>query len=131
MDISYIVTAWVVFFFIGSLFGGLLLWPLAKGIGRIPRAGYLNSTLVCLISTILYLGVGYLIIETSGKNILEVGFVGMLIMNVLILSASYITTGKFIWKCSWLQSLKANIIWIVLYSLLIGYLYKQFTNLIQ
>jgi hypothetical protein len=58
---------------------------------------------------------------------LKLGFAGMLILNLVILSAAYITVGKMIWKCEWMQSVKANIVWIVLYALYMGYTLNQFS----
>jgi hypothetical protein len=124
MDSTYIVASLLV----GSLLGGLILWPLAKFIGRIQKAGYVNSFLVCLISSIMYLAVGYLILKGSGEDVLKIGFSGLLIINVLLLSVSYITVGKFVWKASWFQSFKANIIWIIIYSTLLGYLLNSISN---
>lgn len=45
-------------------------------------------------------------------------FVGIFVMNLIILSAEYITVGEFIWKCESMQSVKANIVWIIVYAIL-------------
>jgi len=42
------------------------------------------------------------------------GLTVTLIINAVLISASYIIFGKLIWKCSWIESLKANIILIAL-----------------
>ena len=48
-------------------------------------------------------------------------FVGIFVMNLIILSAEYITVGEFIWKCESMQSVKANIVWIIVYAIFTGY----------
>ena len=54
-------------------------------------------------------------------------FVGIFVMNLIILSAAYITVGKSIWKCEWMQSVKANIIWIIVYAIFMGYTLSEFS----
>lgn len=106
---------------LGSAIGGLILMLLAKTIGKIRNAGYGNSFLVCFIASAIY----YLILYFIGSDAARMGFAGLLIFNIIILSISYIVVGKFVWKCEWMQSVKANIIWIIAYSILIGYLFGQ------
>ena len=102
---------------IGSAIGGLILWLLAKNIGKISNASFGNSFLVCLISSATNFAIWYLI----GTDSLRMGFVWIFIINLIILSVAYISAGKFIWKCEWMQSVKANIIWIIVYAIFMGY----------
>jgi ammonia channel protein AmtB len=117
-----LLTSMLIGLIFGSAIGGLILMLLAKTIGKIRNAGYGNSFLVCFIASAIY----YLILYFIGSDAARMGFAGLLIFNIIILSISYIMVGKFVWKCEWMQSVKANIIWIIAYSILIGYLFAQF-----
>ncbi len=97
---------------IGSLIGGLILRLLAKYIGKVERVKYWNSVLISFLSSIIYLIVTY----SLGTDILKMGIEGMIIYNLIFLSVLYISFGKMIWKCTWLQSFKSNIIWILVYT---------------
>lgn len=118
-----LITSMLIGLAIGSVIGGLILLALAKNLGKISNATFGNSFLVCLISSAINMAIWYAI----GLDSLELGFAGMLILNLVILSAAYITVGKMIWKCEWMQSVKANIVWIVLYALYMGYTLNQFS----
>jgi len=108
---------------IGSGIGGLILWLLAKNIGQIDNATFGNSFLVCLISSSINFAIWYLI----GMDSIEMGFVGIFLINLIILSAVYITVGKFIWQCEWIESVKANALWIIIYALLMGFTISEFS----
>jgi hypothetical protein len=49
-------------------------------------------------------------------SLLTLGISGIIILNLIFISITYITIGKLIWKCEWIQSVKANVIWIILYA---------------
>jgi hypothetical protein len=112
-----ILTSMIIGLLIGSAIGGLILWLLAKTIGKISNATFGNSFLVCLISSSINYAIWYII----GTDAFSMGFTGLFLGNLIILSAAYITVGKFIWKCEWIQSVKANIIWIIAYAIITGY----------
>jgi hypothetical protein len=118
-----ILTSMIIGLLIGSAIGGLILWLLAKNIGKISNATFGNSLLVCLIASVINFAIWYLI----GIDFFRMGFMGILIINLIILSAAYITVGKFIWKCEWMQSVKANIIWIIVYAIFMGYTLSKFS----
>lgn len=107
----------------GSLLGGLCLAPLARYIGKVQNAKFLNSTLVCFIASIVYLGTWYLL----GTDVISLGIVNIILINLVILSFAYVSSGKFIWNCSWKQSFYANIVWIVIYSALAGFTIAKFS----
>lgn len=113
--------ALIIFMIIGlliaSAIGALILWLLAKNVGKISNANFINSFLVCLISSAINFVIWYMI----GLDALRMGFMGMFLINLVILSVAYITVGKFLWKCEWMQSFKANIIWILIYAAYMGY----------
>ena len=100
---------------IGSAIGGLILWGLAKGVGKIENANYLNSFLVCLVSSIVYFAIWLIVGFTV---LMELGLAGVLVVNMVLLSILYVSFGKVFWKCEWMESVKANAVWIILYSLL-------------
>ena len=112
-----ILTSMIIGLLIGSVIGGLILWLLAKNVGKISIATFGNSFLVCLISSSINFAIWYLM----GTDAFRMGFAGIFVINLIILSAAYITVGKFIWKCEWMQSVKANIIWIIVYAVFMGY----------
>ena len=95
---------------IASVIGALILWLLAKTVGKISNANFLNSWMVVLASSGVYAVIIYLI----GVNLLSMGLGASLIINALLSSAAYIIFGKLIWKCSWMESFKAYIILIAI-----------------
>lgn len=118
-----ILTSMIIGLLIGSAIGGLILMLLAKNVGKIPNATFGNSFLVCLISSAINFVIWYLM----GPDAFRMGFAGIFIINLIILSAAYITVGKYIWKCEWMQSFKANIIWIIGYAIFMGYTLSKFS----
>jgi len=103
---------------IGSLFGGLILMALAKGIGKIITANYGNSFLICLASSLITFLIWWMI---GTDALLNLGVSGIIILNIIFLSITYITIGKLIWKCEWIQSVKANVVWIIVYAIGMAY----------
>lgn len=98
----------------GSLLGGLILMVLAKSIGKITTANYGNSFIVCLSSGLVTFLIWWMI---GTDALLNLGISGIIILNIIFVSITYIIIGKLIWKCEWIQSIKANVIWIILYAL--------------
>jgi hypothetical protein len=118
-----ILTSMIFGLLIGSALGGLILWLLAKNVGKISNATFGNSFLVCLISSAINFAIWFLM----GTDALRMGFMGIFIINLIILSAAYITVGRYVWKCEWMQSVKANIIWILFYAIFMGYTLSKFS----
>ena len=118
-----ILTSMVIGLLIGSAIGGLILWLLARAVGKISNATFGNSFLVCLISSTINFAIWYLM----GTDAFRMGFAGIFVVNLIILSVAYITSGKYIWKCEWIQSVKANMIWIIAYAIFMGYTLSQFS----
>ncbi|HPE99882.1 MAG: hypothetical protein AB7V36_04520 [Bacteroidales bacterium] len=110
-----IITTFIIMLLVSAAIGGLILWGLARGLAKIETAKYLNSALICLISS----AVVYLVLLVFDKQLAELGLT-MLSLFALVLSAIvYITVGKMIWKCSWGKSFLANIVWILINTALI------------
>ena len=118
-----ILTSMIIVLLIGSAIGALILWLLAKNVGKISNATFGNSFIVCLISSAINLVIWYLM----GADAFRMGFAGIFIINLIILSAAYVTVGKYVWKCEWMQSVKANIIWILVYAFFMGYTLSKFS----
>ena len=118
-----ILTSMIIGLLIGSAIGALILWLLAKNVGKISNATFGNSFIVCLISSAINLVIWYLM----GADAFRMGFAGIFIINLIILSAAYVTVGKYVWKCEWMQSVKANIIWILVYAIFMGYTLSKFS----
>ena len=107
---------------ISSVIGGLILLALAKGVGKINNAKFGNSFLICLISGLITLVIWYSI---GFETLAAMGVGGIIVLNIVMLAVVYITVGKFIWKCEWIESIKANIIWIVLYAIVMGFMFSS------
>ena len=107
---------------IGSVIGGLILLALAKGVGKINTANFGNSFLICLISGLITYVIWWLI---GFETLATMGVGGIIVLNIVMLAVVYITIGKFIWKCEWIESIKANIIWIVLYAIAMGFTFSS------
>jgi len=117
------LTTIIIGLLIASAIGGIIIWILAKHFGKISNATFANSFLICLISSIINYAIWHLI----GSDSFRMGFEGIIVMNLVILSAIYITVGKFIWKCNWFQSIKANLIWIIAYAIFMEYTFSKLT----
>ena len=107
---------------ISSVIGGLILLAFAKGVGKINNAKFGNSFLICLISGLITLVIWYSI---GFETLAAMGVGGIIVLNIVMLAVVYITVGKFIWKCEWIESIKANIIWIVLYAIVMGFMFSS------
>lgn len=118
-----ILTSMMIGLLIGSAIGGLILWLLAKAVGKISNASFGNSFLVCLISSAINFAIWYVM----GADALAMGFIGIFVINLIVLSGAYITVGKYIWKCEWMQSVKANMIWIITFAIFMGYTLSKFS----
>jgi hypothetical protein len=117
----------IIILLIESAIGTLVLWLLAKKVGKLSNASFLNSWLVVIASYVNY----GLFIYFFGINLVSKSpALVSIIAYTIIISASYITFGKLIWKCSWSDSLKANIIWIAFLSIKIA-LKIEHINLFQ
>ena len=100
----------IIVFLIVSIIGALILWLLAKSVGKISNAGFLNSWLVILTTS----AVVSLVIKLIGLAIFSNGLTMAILTYGAILAAAYITFGKLIWKSTWMQSFKANLVWILM-----------------
>jgi len=104
---------------ISSVIGGVFLLLLAKYLGKISKATFGNSFLICLIGSVLYFLAWYLL---GFQSVLSMSFMQVLLVNFVFIAIPYILLGKLIWKSSWLESVKANSLWILAYALAMGFI---------
>ena len=106
----------------GIFFGLMIAIPLsfvsaavlllcAKYIGKIENARFWNSFGVAWVAGILIMILSFPIL----LNIMGIGIPIGTILIAIISSVSYIVSGKFVWKCEWMQSVKTMIPIIAFY----------------
>ena len=108
------------FFLIGAivliLIASLLLWLFAKTIGKIENAGFGNSFLITLASSITHSLLWYFLAKINISSMLIA-----LLVIVITYAIVYVIIGKLIWKCSWEKSIKANAILTTLFAIVMFY----------
>ena len=98
------------------ILGAFILKFLAKKIGKIENANFKNSLLVELAAGVLMV----VILAPIGlEELMELGMIGSILAYIVSLTFTYTLMGKFIWKTTYMQSFKANIVWIILLSIII------------
>jgi len=110
-----IITTFIIMLLVSAAIGGLILWGLARGLAKIENAKYLNSALICLISSAIV----YLVVLVFDKQLAELGLTMYSIIALVLSAIVYIVVGKMIWKCSWGKSFLANILWILINTALL------------
>jgi hypothetical protein len=109
-----------------SIPGALLLRGLARWLGKIENASFINSYTVCLVGSALMLLVWW---GLTAADMVSLKFATLLVESLVVTAAAYITAGKLVWRCSWLQSVKANSPWIVLYAGFMAFMFNKFSSL--
>lgn len=109
---TFLIIITIIGILFSSAIGGLLLKILAKAIAKIDNATFKNSFLISLFSTII---IGLLYTLIGFETISNFSLLLIVLFNFFSISVIYILVSKLIWKCSFLESFKANIIWIMLY----------------
>ncbi len=94
-----------------SFVGAAVLLLFAKYIGKIENARYWNSFAIFWVASILIMILSFPIL----LNIMGIGIPIGTILIAIISSVSYIVSGKFVWKCEWMQSVKTMIPIIAFY----------------
>lgn len=112
----------LVFFALGLLLGSAvlgapILWALARGIGRIPNARYGNCFVICVIASVIVIAA----MQVINLDLTQVSLTTIVFANLVVSGIAFIAVGKLVWKCSLLQAVKANILWIIAYAILMGY----------
>jgi hypothetical protein len=116
------------------ILGGLILFVLARAIGKISEATFFNSIIICFLAGIIYLivfaaiwlffdyGIGanmfYRTLYDMGNL---VAFIFLSGINFITLSIAYVVLAKFMWKTSWQQTFLASVVWVVVVVILLAF----------
>jgi len=103
--------------------GAFILKFLARKIGKIENANFKNSLLVEIAAGVL---VTIMINPIRFEELMELGVIGSILAYILVLTIAYTLMGKLIWKSTFIQSFKANIVWILILSILISIVVSKF-----
>ena len=133
-----IIIAYLIAWIFGSLLSAIILNILAKYVGKIEGSTYGKSLLVALSSSIivmiLYAIISAIIMENPMEFLMmfaDFGLLSSFVLNIVIFAVAYIPMGKFIWKGTWIQSLKANSVWIILYAIFAIIAYAKINSMIS
>ena len=116
------------------LIGGVILLVLAKFIGKIYEANYINSAFICLLSGFVFIAV-YVIIwlffdyligpKQFYKTLFDMGNMGAFIflnaINAITLTIAYVSIAKVIWRSTWQQSFLTIIVWVIVVLFLLAF----------
>ena len=103
--------------------GAFILKFLARKVGKIENANFINSLLVEIAAGVL---VTIMISPIGFEELMELGVIGSILAYILVLTIAYTLMGKLIWKSTFIQSFKANIVWILILSILISIVVSKF-----
>ena len=103
--------------------GAFILKFLARKVGKIENANFKNSLLVEIAAGVL---VQIIISPIGFEELMELGVIGSILAYILVLTIAYTLMGKLIWKSTFIQSFKANIIWILILSIIISIVVSKF-----
>ena len=116
------------------LIGGVILLVLARVIGKVYEANYLNSAFICLLSGLVYIAVFSIIWlffdyiigpKQFYRTLFDMGNMGAFIflnaINVVTLTIAYLSIAKFIWRSTWQQSFLTIIVWVIVVVFLLAF----------
>jgi len=116
------------------LIGGLILFVLARAIGKIYEANYINSAFICLLSGLAYIAMFSIMWaffdEIVGskqffRTLYEMGnmgaFIFLNIFNILTLTIAYVSIAKFVWKGTWQQTFLTTVVWVIVVVFLLAF----------
>ncbi|MDA9627991.1 hypothetical protein N9S69_04055 [Flavobacteriaceae bacterium] len=103
--------------------GAFILKTLARKVGKIENANFKNSLLVEIAAGVL---VAIIISPIGFEELMELGIIGSILAYILVLTIAYTLMGKLIWKTTFIQSFKANIVWILILSIIISIVVSKF-----
>ena len=102
--------------------GAFILKFLARKVGKIENANFKNSLLVELAAGVL---IAIIISPIGFEELMELGVIGSILAYILVLTIAYTLMGKLIWKSTLIQSFKANIVWILILSIIMSIMVSQ------
>ena len=109
------------------LIGGVILLVLARVIGKVYEANYLNSGFVFIaVYVIIWLFFDYIIgPKQFYRTLFDMGNMGAFIflnaINVVTLTIAYLSIAKFIWRSTWQQSFLTIIVWVIVVVFLLAF----------
>jgi MFS family permease len=116
------------------LVGGIILLVLARVIGKIYEANYINSAFICLLSGLVYIAVYAMIWaffdEILGskqffRTLYDMGnmgaFVFLNIISGITLIIAYLSIAKFVCKATWQQTFLTTIVWVIVVLFLLAF----------
>ena len=106
------------------ILGTYLLQLSTRILATLPNVSWMNSALICVLSS----GINFLICYFIGIEHLLGDMFEAILINLIILILVYLTIGKIILKCTWLQSLKATLIWVIVYAVVLSEIFSNFNN---
>ena len=114
----------MIFLVVYAIFGSiaaLILWGCGKGIGKIENANFGNAWLVVLFATLCNVVLTFLMgaMNLNLWLLLNLGVIGSMVVQAVLLAIFYIVGGKLVWGCEWDQSAKAYSVMFVLHIVLI------------
>ena len=123
-----VIVVYGIIYLIFSLLAALMLWGLAKGLGRIQNATFLNSWGLFWLLNLVQLTIGAFLVVIAallsvGTSINMLYLYLFLFYFISIFSALSLT--KSFWKCTFKQAFLTHLIPIILYLIIcvpIGYL---------
>tara|TARA_Y100001970_G_C14069454_1_gene768558 strand:- start:192 stop:626 length:435 start_codon:yes stop_codon:yes gene_type:complete len=124
-EIALIIVLSIIVILVTSVIGGLILWGLARGLGKIENATFLNSWGLYWILSIAQTFIGlifygiFIVIafNINYNDIIAIGIVAYIFYYIIsIFTALGITKG--FWKCTFGQATMTHLIPMILYFLL-------------
>jgi len=125
-ELALIIVIVVLVYLIFSVIGGLILWGLARGLGKIENATFLNSWglfwilgIIQAIIGLVWYGLMFAVISGARDEgtIIGVFVVSYIIMYIISIFTALGTTKAF-WKCTFGQSMMTHLIPMILYFIL-------------
>ena len=120
---SWFIPLISVFIIIALAMGTYILHVSARVLAVVPNLTWKKSFFVCVVSLTFNFSIWYFI----GFKHLSGDFFELLLLNLILLTIIFLVVGKFIWKCTWLQSLKSILIWVIVYTVLAGNFFSEFS----
>ena len=121
---SWFIPLISVFIIIALAMGTYILHVSARVLAVVPNLTWKKSFFVCVVSLTFNFSIWYFI----GFKHLSGDFFELLLLNLILLTIIFLVVGKFIWKCTWLQSLKSILIWVIVYAVLAGNFFSSFSE---
>ena len=122
-EIVLIIILIIIITLVTSVIGGLILWGLARGLGKIENATFLNSWGLYWILSIaqtfigaIFFGIFFALSFNSFTiNALIAIIIVLYIINYILSIFTALGITKAFWKCTFKQSMMTHLIPIILY----------------